>query len=517
MDKAKINIIPVSSFFVGREEFCQTLIEATQRTNAVLLFGGRQAGKTTTLIRVRDILSESKANTGQLSAVDVAIYVDLNLLKYDASPKDFFKLLLKKAVSSCSKQISGAVFQEIERNTGSVVDDFICGLKDIKSQCGEVEPKFVFLLDESKRVLGDRFPRGFQDNLFSLLYGEESGSEYNIVMVFAGAQHLYAFSQDDTSPIGSRAASLYLTNLTVEAVRSLAIMVFPTLVGGVSQSLADNIYEVTGGHAGLTVRILESLYRTGATEVHLQWAQSIMMPAHRGLLENWSLSLSPEAKVFARQFAHRDSASISYIASVLSGNGLEPHLAHRVMEEIQYMGLGVYVPKEIYRRNNLFWSYYSELETSTPADVTSNQVWLLIESTELVLRELIRIKYEANLGEQYQDTMRKVLGAEVWGGLVNMVARSDKRYKYSESSERDIMSCMYFGHLKDLMISGQSWAYFKSMFRDKRELEDKVSAIIPVRNDNAHFTPTPSKELDRCRIACDDLLVIAERELSILN
>jgi hypothetical protein len=294
-------------------------------------------------------------------------------------------------------------------------------------------------------------------------------------------------------------------------------MVFPSVVAGVSQSLADNIYEVTGGHAGLTVRILEALYRAGTTDVHLQLAQDIMMPAHRGLLENWSLSLSPEAKVFARHFAFRDSASIAYIASVLSGSGLETHLAHRVMEEIQYMGLGVYIPKEIFRRNNLFWSYYSELETSTPADITSNQVWLLIESTELVLRELIRIKYEENLGEKYQDGMRKVLGVEVWNGLVDMVARSDKRYKYSESSERDIMSCMYFGHLKDLMISGQSWAYFKSMFRDKRELEDKVSAIIPVRNDNAHFTPTPPKELDRCRIACDDLLVIAERELAILN
>jgi hypothetical protein len=55
------------------------------------------------------------------------------------------------------------------------------------------------------------------------------------------------------------------------------------------------------------------------------------------------------------------------------------------------------------------------------------------------------------------------------------------------------------------------------MFRDKRELEDMTNAIMPVRNDRAHFSTVPSKELERCRIACDDLLVISERELDAMG
>ena len=36
---------------------------------------------------------------------------------------------------------------------------------------------------------------------------------------------------------------------------------------------------------------------------------------------------------------------------------------------------------------------------------------------------------------------------------------------------------------------------------------------MPVRNDRARFTSVPEKEADRCRIACDDLVAIAERAL----
>lgn len=56
------------------------------------------------------------------------------------------------------------------------------------------------------------------------------------------------------------------------------------------------------------------------------------------------------------------------------------------------------------------------------------------------------------------------------------------------------------------MSHNAAWARFKGPFVDKRELEDLIKSIVPVRNDLAHFRRVPIKELSRCRIATDDLM-----------
>ena len=48
-------------------------------------------------------------------------------------------------------------------------------------------------------------------------------------------------------------------------------------------------------------------------------------------------------------------------------------------------------------------------------------------------------------------------------------------------------------------------------FRDKRELEDLIRAIVPVRNDAAHYRSVPRRELERCRLAIDDLTILISR------
>jgi hypothetical protein len=55
------------------------------------------------------------------------------------------------------------------------------------------------------------------------------------------------------------------------------------------------------------------------------------------------------------------------------------------------------------------------------------------------------------------------------------------------------------------MIAGPAWQLYRGAFDDKRQLEDFARAIIPVRNDGAHFRSVPPMELQRCRIAVADL------------
>jgi len=75
----------------------------------------------------------------------------------------------------------------------------------------------------------------------------------------------------------------------------------------------------------------------------------------------------------------------------------------------------------------------------------------------------------------------------------------------------DILKFCYFGHLAQLMKSGEGWALFRGSFRDTRQLEDLVASIIPVRNDGAHFRAVPQTELSRCRVAISDFETLLAR------
>jgi hypothetical protein len=62
------------------------------------------------------------------------------------------------------------------------------------------------------------------------------------------------------------------------------------------------------------------------------------------------------------------------------------------------------------------------------------------------------------------------------------------------------------------MISGEAWELFRKPFRDRREWEDLIRAITPMRNDAAHFRSVPLRaELERCRMAIDDLTALLAR------
>jgi hypothetical protein len=519
----RVQIRPGSAQCVGRDRICTDLVDATRRTNAVLLFGGRQAGKTTILLKVRDRLSEMVGNVSKVGYLDVPVYVDLTRLPYDATPAAFFDLLSRKAAESCRSQISGFSVRDTQSTSQSadLLEEFIGSLRSIQQCCGEVEVRFVFLLDEAKRILGDRFPRGFQDNLFSLLFGEFAGTDYSASMVFAGGQHLYAFSEDDTSPIGSRARSLFVSNLTLTAIKDLAALVWPDLCEETCAKVAEYICERTGGQAGLVARFIEELSGAdGPANVinMLESAENSVLNSNKGLFENWTLSLTEECQVVVAALMHRGAMQLTEVSTVLHDHGFSRFTAPRVTEELQYMGIAVAKERLLEPANEIFSTYWKSLDVPIVESSSASTVWGSIEEAELSLRQLISRKLSEAFGSQSEKIVSEILGAKAWADIQDTMQKSAAKYRRSrERVERDVYSCMYFGHLKTLIVSGRTWHLYKHMFRDKRELEDMTNAIMPVRNDRAHFSTVPSKELERCRIACDDLLVISERELDAMG
>src|SRR5207248_1514681 len=95
--------------------------------------------------------------------------------------------------------------------------------------------------------------------------------------------------------------------------------------------------------------------------------------------------------------------------------------------------------------------------------------------------------------------------------------KSARSYRYtSHTPDGDLLHFAYFGQLSQLMLSNKAWDMFKPMFRDKRELEDITAEIIPVRNDTAHFRSLPSREAERCRLRCQDLVSVLQRHYPAL-
>jgi hypothetical protein len=139
--------------------------------------------------------------------------------------------------------------------------------------------------------------------------------------------------------------------------------------------------------------------------------------------------------------------------------------------------------------------------------------WEAVKNAELALRRIIRAKYEARWKQQANDRMRKVLGEDAWATIEKVRQKEASQYPLSPAANNhDLLNYCYLGQLVTLILSSESWDLFSHVFKDKQQLESLVKCIMPVRNDSAHFRPVPVKELQRCRIASDDLIVLLSKE-----
>lgn len=504
-----------ADFCFGRDNLYTEVIQSAFQSRAALLLGGRQSGKTTLLLRIRKILTAKTASVHELNMLDIPVYVNLMSLQYDAGPSQVFRLLSQRAKEACNLQIEGFDLHELPSDTQhseSSVDSFAADIKALRDGAGEVYIRFLFLLDESKRILGDRFPRGFQDNIFALLYGDDLGIGNQVSMVFTGAQELYKFCEDDTSPIGSRASNHIITNLKSEDIQQMLQHIFHTENTLSIRELSEQIYEQTGGQAGLSAILSHSIaYNISHDQYGIDKVITELHRRYITLLRLWVNSLTDEAIAVQDLLHIHGRADISLIANTLHQKGLDRFKADRACDELLFTGIAKMDGNSLQAVNKIYWVYISLFLSEQTGSQIEREIWHLIEEVELGMRDLVRKKYEAKWPNAFEDRILKIIGSDR-DKLERIRTNISKQYPYSEHENSiDIMQCLYLAQLGTLIVSNQAWEFFRDLFRDKRELEDMLADITPVRNDRAHFRAVPRKELERCRIACEDLLVILER------
>jgi len=507
----------IGEIVVERDALCASIIRSSLGSRVTLLFGSRQAGKTAVLRHIVKTVQPSSADVDVLGDFDLPVFVDLMRLPYDATPPDFFRLVLEAAHNACSKAIRGFAIPQStqqEKLAGASPEAFASSIQLFRQGAGEVNLRFVFLLDEARRVLGPRFPRGFQDNLYALLFNPDLGVSDHLSFVFSGAQHLNQFFDDDTSPLGSRAESHIVVNLTAQGVQTLCARVFPLASGATLQSFGDWLYGLTTGQAGLTSMAVRLAAEHPTLDDALARRENIAdeLEGRAGaLVNNWASSLTNEARAVVSEFGSRASITPKEIGRILSSHKLDAFATDRVVDELQYSGALVKQGGRLMKGNAFLWEYMERFGKDVRGSQEEREAWNLIEELELTLRDLISRVYEQNWPGGALDQMRANLGNDEWKKIVDLQSRSTGKYRFSpDYAGRDEMSCMYLGQLMTLMLHRTAWNLFKGLFRDQRHLQDLMAAITPVRADRAHFTSVPAKEVLRCKIACDDLLVITQ-------
>lgn len=148
----------------------------------------------------------------------------------------------------------------------------------------------------------------------------------------------------------------------------------------------------------------------------------------------------------------------------------------------------------------LIWS--SEEET------LRQQTWRLICDLEHQLRRLIEARYQSQFGELWLERVPESMRLQ-WEQVQEQDVRAFQKYTHTASS---LLDYSYLGELMVLITS--QWQLFLDVFGQgkpaKRELQDKLEAIIKVRNPLAHNRAAPENELKRAEVFCTDILMLVQ-------
>ncbi|MBN1345362.1 MAG: hypothetical protein JXQ73_21900 [Phycisphaerae bacterium] len=432
---------------------------------------------------------------------------------------DLFHLLARSASAACRLCVPDYSLESLPSHERPCLGSLETFATDIIAVCGAtstLEVRLLFLLDEAKRVLSSRFPRAFQDNLFALLYDDDLQVGSRIGVVLAGAQELYSFCEDSTSPLGSRAAFHPITNLSQDAVAEIVHVHFGRDGSEwLAEDMVEWVYSQTGGHAGLTAALSRRLSRHARKgEGDLRECVQQLVSQHYHLFRGWHNKLSDEALSAHDALLSSGTIGRRSVSKHLHENGYDPFGVDRACEELQFTGVAVMDKGVLTRVNEIYWEYVLDICERESGSSEERCVWAMIEEVERSLRMLVTGVYERLWPGESERRMRRTLSKDDIVKADKIRDEAPSRYRFSPMTDApSFVECLYLGQLTSLMVANHAWGSFRSAFRDKRQLEDLVTGISLVRNDLAHFRKVPDKELMRCRICCDDLGAIVVQEL----
>jgi glycosyltransferase involved in cell wall biosynthesis len=221
--------------------------------------------------------------------------------------------------------------------------------------------RLLLLIDELGKIFGDEeIGPTVRDQLFSLLYGvtrTQLPAAARLVCIFAGAHELFTTFGHITSPIGARAAKLFLPGLDQAALANMLISMFPGIQPEISGELATKLHSSTAGHAGLTAGILQCLIEKGGPSPQTLDEATIQYLNTTALFDVWNSSLSPVARKAHNILLLGETLSVAELSAYLTREKLTMESGRFVGEELKMIGIIEFDGKIMRRTCPLYWNY----------------------------------------------------------------------------------------------------------------------------------------------------------------
>jgi hypothetical protein len=202
------------------------------------------------------------------------------------------------------------------------------------------------------------------------------------------------------------------------------------------------------------------------------------------LKEIWVNSLTAEARLIHDVLLTRNSLEYDEIIHLLRREKLAVHRCDRVIDELQYVGIARRERQTLISCNVVYSEVARHFADRYQGTESERAVWPLIEQAEKGLRKLVRRQFESRWAHNADEKIRVVIGEDAWTKVIDNQSKHAASYPRAVRSpeKTDVLEFTYLGQLGQMMMCNRSWDLFRHLFRDKRELEDILRDITPVRN-----------------------------------
>jgi hypothetical protein len=449
---------PDSPLFRGRAaeltqliRLCQGEVEAY-----AIVYGGRQTGKTSLLLRLATQLPEA-VRTCQ---------VDFQGLP-GATTEQVYTYLAHRVVDSLPYLKAASEVPTVE--TASKLTEFLH-----QSVSHPETGQMVLLLEE----LG-ALPRESREDLAHVLrfiFTNRFDSSYRaltrLMVVLAGGIEMHELAATEVSPLQNVCEPIYLPDLSEKDAIGLVTDVLTGL--GVrhmeAETLSQAIYDHVGGHPYLTQR-LGKMLGEGLVDGEPITPNDVVESAVEQLLSGDPLLQHLLRGLFEH---HLLAASRSLLEDRLRFSRLDDEMA-----QLELLGLASEVDGYWTVRNQLLARALEDW--LAPSSVSED--W--IDALEIRLREFIDHQLTVKVGPFY---WKKTMPGDVIGYVKDRINDHLARHSYQSWSDftsgRSRLDFCVISHYEKIFL--KNWSYFEEFFGRKSELQRHMSAYSKLRNSVKH-------------------------------
>ena len=357
---------PSASTCLGRDTECESLSQVPRNEGVGFLFGGRQMGKTTVLLKLRDDLLAQLAATPPISVVP--IYISRKALP----PLDDHGLcntLLIETHRCCAEHLAGLDYHPKNKDCSTILE-LASELDTLFAAAEALSLRLVFLLDDCKKLA--KLHPDFVGNLQWLLCNRSSKYRSRVSMIFAGGQEMYSLLLDEISP--PRPALIYLHNLDLDDLENL-VATHPgnPIPAHHRKDVAAALDAATGGHPGLSRDLLGELARSDAcTPARLEQAIRQFAQAKQDFFDRIRAELSPEAACIQPLLSARRTASRAEVLDFVQRAGQNQYRSGRFLPELRFAGITRHAGDDVSAVGQMYWEFCAQFAPSTKPETAQH-------------------------------------------------------------------------------------------------------------------------------------------------